>query len=326
MRSLRSLQLLVLALGISCTILLTLRFARPHNPNGVARRACVEILFDGHLESSGWFADSEGHVITAGHALRNTAGAYEVLWPGHGRYPASVVGIDPGHDIGLLKVAALDGPTPFLRLASSIPPAGTRVHLYGMAQYRHGVSIGGQVARATTTFNYYAHLRWPTRCYLVAAPAPPGVSGGPGLDDGGGVVGTQSGFINQGSASSGLAIVSPPDAIRHLLRCKAPVKRATMGCGFEELWSQQPGFIRRLPPGTEGIVTFPLEPGGPAEKAGITRETVIRAIDGHPVRYQHEMIGELQSHAPGDTLALDVIEPGATAPRTVNLTLGEVPP
>lgn len=328
MRKPRRLQLLALALGISCAILVMLRCAprRSPDPHEIAPRTCVEILFEGHLESSGWFADSEGHVITAGHALRNTAGAYEVLWPGHGRYPATVVGIDPGHDIGLLKVAALDGPPPFLRLASSIPPAGTRVHLYGMAQYRHGVSIGGQVARATTTFNYYSHLRWPTRCYLVAAPAPPGVSGGPWLDDGGSVVGTQSGFINQGTASSGLAIVSPPDAIRDLLRCKASVKRATMGCGFEELWSQQPGFIRRLPPGTEGIVTIPLESGGPAEKAGITRETVIRAIGGRPVRYQHEMIEILQSHAPGDSLSLDVIEAGATAPRTVNLTLGEAPP
>lgn len=314
---------LVVAVAI---VLLSRRPSANHQPlPEKARQACVEVLVNGHLEASGWFADADGHVITAAHAARHK-GAFEVLWPGHGRFPATVVGWDPGHDIGLLKVQSINRPVAFLQLARDVPPVGTALQLYGMAQYRHGVSIRGNVARADTTFNYYAHLRWPTRCYLVAAPAPPGVSGGPWLDSRGRVAGTQSGFINQGTASSGLAIVAPPDAIQNLLRTKSHVKRATMGCGFEELWSQPSGFIKRLPPGAEGIVTIPIEVGGPAEKAGLVPENVIRSIDGRPVRYQHEIIEILQSHSPGDTLDLAIWGPDATQPGTVKITLDPVPP
>lgn len=318
----------VLALDVACALACAMGVSSCHRRGSLdaARAACVEILADGHLEASGWFADAEGHVITAGHAVRRTDARYEILWPGHGRYSAHLVGADPGHDIGLLRAEGLECRPPFLRLAASVPPAGSRLQMYGMAQFRHGVWIGGQVARPEPTFNYYSHLRWPTRCYLVAAPAPPGVSGGPWIDEAGRVAGTQSGFINQGSASSGLAIVAPPDAIGHLLRVRGPVRRGTMGCGFEELCSQPAGFIRRLPKDIEGIITIPIEPGGPAARAGLTRESLIRAVDARPVRYQHEVIEILQAHRPGDVLTLDVWDADARNARTVRVTLEDVPP
>ncbi len=289
------------------------------------REQAGPVVVDGRIEGSGWFVDAGGHVVTAGHTIRKRDSALEILWPGRGRYPARFVGIDPGHDLGLLVVPALPDPPPFLRVASSAPPAGSPVQLYGMAQFRHGITIGGQVARAETTYNYYDHLRWPTRCYLVAAPAPPGVSGGPWLDMEGRVVGNQSGFVNQGTASSGLAIVAPPDAIAHLLATGASIPRATMGCGLEEIWSQPTGFLRRLPKGLEGIVTIPLEPAGPAERAGLTRESVIVRMDGMTVQYRHQIIEILQSHAPGDTLSLEVWDADAEAARSVRITLDEVP-
>lgn len=286
----------------------------------------MEVLVDGHLEASGWFADGEGRVVTAAHAVRNTQAKFEILWPGQGRFSAHVLGSDPSHDIALLQVSGIGLPSPFIPLAKTVPGPRTRLHLYGMAQFRHGVWINGEVARAEPTFNYYSRLKWPTCCFLVAAPAPPGVSGGPWLDERGAVAGTQSGFINQGSASSGLAMVSPPEAIAQLLARRESIPRATMGCGFEELTSQPAGFIRRLPPRMEGIVTIPIEPKGPAEQAGLTSESLICKVNGRPVHLQHEMIQILLSSTPGQILALEVWQADAKTPRKIVLTLGAVPP
>jgi S1-C subfamily serine protease len=292
-----------------------------------ATQACVEVLVDGRLEASGWFADAEGHVVTAGHAARQTNSEYEIVWPGHGRYPASFVAIDPGHDIALLRAAVTNPPVPFLRVAPEIPPAGTKVHFYGTAQFKHGILFSGEVSRSDPTLNIYPHLRWPMRCYFIAAPSPPGVSGGAWLDAKGRVAGNQSGFINQGeSASSGMAIIAPPDAIARLVATRASVRVPSMGCGFEELWTQPAGFIRRLPKGLEGIVTVPLDADGPAGKAGLTKESVITMLGGRRVRYLDDIVALLHEKKPGDTLDVEAWDPEAKAPRAVTLTLGEAKP
>lgn len=292
-------------------------------PVGRARAACVEILVDGRMEASGWFADAVGGVVTAGHAVRHRTNVFEVVWPGQGRYPADLVATDFGHDIALLQARIAGGAVPHLSVCGEVPAAGAPLYFCGAAQFQHEVIIRGHVARAEDTFNYYQQFLWPTRCYLVAAPSPPGVSGGPWLDGRGRVAGNQSGCMNQGSASVGLALVSPPDAIRRLVATRASVPLLTMGCGFEELWTQQAGFIRRFPAGIGGLVTVPLTTNGPAAKAGLSRESLIVACGGRPLRYRHEILPILQTGKPGDALVLEVRDPGAAGPRTVRVTLEE---
>jgi S1-C subfamily serine protease len=292
-----------------------------------ATQACVEVLVDGRLEASGWFADSLGHVVTAAHAVRQTRSDFEVVWPGHGRYPAEFVAIDPGHDIALLKAGVTNGPVPWLRVAPSVPPSGTRVHFYGTAQFRHGILFSGEIARSDPTLNVYPHLRWAMRCYFIAAPSPPGVSGGPWLDERGRVAGNQSGFINQGeSASSGMCIIAPPDAIGRLVGERTSVPLATLGCGFEELWTQPVGFIRRLPKGLEGIVTVPLDADGPAGKAGLSKESVMTALGGRRLRLVDDIVAVLHARKPGDAVEAEVWDPEAKSPRRVTITLGEAKP
>lgn len=296
-------------------------------PAGVdrARSSCVEVLVDGRLGASGWFADGEGGVVTAGHAVRHLTNAFEIVWPGHGRYAAELIATDFGNDIALLQARVPEGRTPRLSVAEAAPPAGEPTYFFGSAQFQHGVLICGHVARAEDTFNYYQQFHWPTRCYLVAAPSPPGVSGGPWLDRLGRVAGNQSGCMNQGSSSSGLALVAPPDAIRRLVATRTTVPLATMGSGLEELWTQPVGFIRRFPAGVEGLVTVPVETNGAAVKAGLTRESLIIACGGQPVRYRHEMLRIMQAARPGDTLVLDVRDPGSAGTRAVRVVLQEEP-
>jgi len=211
------------------------------------KAASVEILVDGHLEGSGWFANPDGYVTTAAHAVNRTNTSIEIISGNKGRLPAEVIASDRGHDIALLKVKGGTGPFQFLKIADSIPAPEDPVYLYGSALFHHGIMLGGIVARDGTTFTYYTDRQMLVRCYHVTAPSPPGTSGGPWVDRRGRVVGNQSGFITHHGSGAGIALVAPPDAIVRLVTTRKSVSTPSLGCGLEELWTQSPGFIKRFP-------------------------------------------------------------------------------
>ena len=290
-----------------------------------AKAASVDILVAGRQEGSGWFADGHGLVVTASHVVRASTNNVEVLWAEGGqRLPASVVAIDRGHDIALLKVPDGARPFPALAVADAMPKPGETVFVFGTALFRHDVLLSGTVASRGATFNYFETPPMAVRCYYVSAPSPPGTSGGPWVDGEGRVVGNQSGFVTHEKAGAGIAVVAPPDAIRRLVATRASAQTPSLGCGLEELWSQSPGFIARLPRGTEGLITIPIEPGGAAEKAGLNRESCIVAIEGTPVRYRDAAYRLIRTHKPGDELLLSVRNPEDKEPRQVKVTLGRM--
>ena len=72
-------------------------------------------------------------------------------------------------------------------------------------------------------------------------------------------------------------------------------------------------------------MTVPMEEDGPAEQAGLDRESLILAVDGTPVRYRNDLLDIVHQHQPGDTLRLEVLAPDTANPRTIGLTLGTMP-
>lgn len=286
----------------------------------------VEILIEGHLNGSGCIADPSGLVLTADHVARGREDLpREVLWQGR-RLPAQFVARDGLHDIALLQLPTAHAPYPFLPVAEAAPKAGTPVRLHGSAQFDHDVRLHGFMASETPSYRYFPDRLGFLRCWLVNGFSPPGTSGGAWVNEAGRIVGVQSGFVNYKDASmSGLALNSPPDAIRALLSAKQTIPRPRLGCGLEELWSQSAGFIARFPTGTEGLITVPLEEDGPVAQAGLTRESLIVAVSSKPVRYRNDLLDEVYRHQPGDTLELRVLAPDTTEPTTVTVTLGTMP-
>lgn len=288
--------------------------------------ASVEVLIEGHLNGSGCIADPSGLVLTADHVARGREDLpREVLWQGR-RLPVQFVARDVLHDIALLQLPAELAPYPCLAVALAAPEADAVVRLHGSAQFDHDVRLHGFAASETPSYRYFPDRLGFMCCWLINGFSPPGTSGGAWVDGTGRIVGVQSGFVNYKDASmSGLALVAPADAIRALLATRQTIERPRLGCGLEELWSQSAGFIARFPPGTEGLATVPLEEDGPVAQAGLTRESLIVAADGKPVRYRRDLLDEVYRHQPGDILELRVLAPDTTEPTTVTVTLGTMP-
>jgi S1-C subfamily serine protease len=285
-------------------------------------RSTVEVLIDGRLETTGWIASPDGYIITASHAFLNESKSIEARGAQIGRVKISVVAIDAGHDIILLKASAGKKPYEYLEVAQKRPAPGKDVYFYGSALFIHDILIQGQVAGAGNTYCYHGNINMPVEIFHIGAPTPPGASGGPWMDEYGRVIGNQSGYMKETGAE--LAMVVPHTAIRSLLASRKNANTASLGCGLEEFWTQPTGFIKRFPPGTEGLITIPIEKNGPAAKAGLDKESLITSIDGRIVSKRNDLLELVRQKKPGDTITLGVMAPDRTDVRKVTVELSSL--
>ena len=74
---------------------------------------------------------------------------------------------------------------------------------------------------------------------------------------------------------------------------------------------------------TLGLIALSVEPGGPADRAGLLVGDIITAIDGKAVADTDDVQAALGIEAVGRTLELSLVRGGA--PATVAVTAGERP-
>jgi S1-C subfamily serine protease len=73
------------------------------------------------------------------------------------------------------------------------------------------------------------------------------------------------------------------------------------------------------------IIVRTVEPGSPAESAGLARGDVITAVDGEPIERPRDLAEAAAGYEPGDTITLTVTRIDEDQSREVNVTLGEKP-
>jgi len=288
------------------------------------QRASVFVLANGRHTGSGFFVAPDGLVATAAHMVKAKAGEIEVVSPVVGRRRAERVAVDFGHDLALLRVVGLGGSSPWLPIAEGSPAPGAEVFLFGDPVFRHKLLLTGFVSVAEPTYSYNPGTGCYVRVFYVTGTSPEGTSGGCWVDRRGRVVGVQSGFLNSPKAPAGIAMVCPADALRRLVATRTSVETPTLGTRLDELWTQSDGFIARFPRGTQGVLTVVPDKDGPVAKVGLTKESLITAIDGRPVAYVDDVMAVVCSKKPGEEVTLQVLDPGDKPARTVVVRLGKV--
>jgi S1-C subfamily serine protease len=53
-----------------------------------------------------------------------------------------------------------------------------------------------------------------------------------------------------------------------------------------------------------------VEPGSPADAAGLEEEDVVIGVEGEPVGSSEELVVAVDSYAPGDTITVEVVRGG----------------
>ena len=287
-----------------------------------ARRASLEILVDDHQSGSGVVVDKTGVGLTAAHVVGRPGSRVEVLSPVAGRREATVVAVDLGHDLAVLKLEPRADGYPALPLADAAPEVGEDVFLLGTPIFRHGVMVRGMIARRDATFEFYGDKH--VEIMHVNATVQYGMSGGPWFNAAGEVVGIQSGVMKVKDVPASIAFMVPFAALRALLESQRTASTAAAGMAVEETWQQQRDFLSRIPPRTEGLVVKILLSHGPAARGGVKQWDVITHADGKTVRMPDELLRLIRAKRPGDTISLTLLSPDGACTREVEVRLGKL--
>jgi serine protease Do len=150
-----------------------------------------------------------------------------------------------------------------------------------------------------------------------------GNSGGPLLDTRGQVVGINSQIFSNSGGYMGVSFAIPIDVAMNAvqqLKATGKVTRGQLGVQIQAL-SRDAAQALGLPE-ARGALVARVEPGSPAERAGILRQDVIRSINGQAIDESSDLPPIIGAMAPGTRVTMELIRDGKS--RTVTATLNSL--
>jgi serine protease Do len=134
----------------------------------------------------------------------------------------------------------------------------------------------------------------------------PGNSGGPLVDMAGEVIGINTAIITGGRGNEGVGFALPSNAaigVYNQIATNGKVTRGSIGVSFREDQGSNPIVLKELG-APYGIVLQNVQPGSPAEKAGLQSGDVITAVNGKAVHTGNDLVGPIASTPVGNTVRI----------------------
>lgn len=265
---------------------------------------------------SGFLMSADGYVMTNHHVVEG-ADKVTVTLSDRREFAAKVIGSDEQSDVALLKIDAKG--LPFLRMApANATKAGQWVIAIGSPfGLDHSVTAG--IVSAVGRSNPYASQRYVPFIQTDVA-INQGNSGGPLLNTSGEVVGINSQIFSNSGGYMGVSFAIPIDvamSAAEQLRATGKVSRGQLGVQVQQLTSESARALGL--PDSNGALIADVLPGSPAEKAGIERGDVIRAVDGRSINESSDLPPIIGSMAPGTKAKVTLFRDGRNVEKTVTV-------
>jgi serine protease Do len=268
---------------------------------------------------TGFLISEDGYIVTNYHVIEN-ADKVEVRLSNRERLTARIVGRDPATDLALLKIDAKTTLSPLplgnsdsLRVGEWVMAIGDPLNFdksvtVGVvsAKGRYGLTAD----RATSSFENFIQ---------TDAAINSGNSGGPLINVNGEVIGINTAMFRP-AQNIGFAVpINTLKSVLPQLREKGKVTRGFLGINIENVDSDKAAAFKLK--SLDGAFVQSVEPGRPADKAGVRPGDAIVRVDDLPVKDTRELIGYVSGKAPGSRVRLGVVRDGRE--MTLTATLAE---
>ena len=249
---------------------------------------------------SGFLIDEQGHVMTNAHVI-DDADTVKVKLADDREYRAKVVGKDTKLDVAVLELQNAPHDLPVAALGQSdVLRVGEYVVAIG-----NPFGLGNTVTMGIVSAKGRSIGAGPYDDFIQTdASINPGNSGGPLFNLRGQVIGINTAINPQGK---GIGFAIPIDAAKQVLPqliATGHVARGRLGVviqGMDEDLAKALGMDH-----PRGALVEEVEPGSPAEKAGIKSGDVLLSVDGQDVPHSEELPRMIAAHKPGTQVKLTI--------------------
>jgi serine protease Do len=270
-------------------------------------------------QGSGVIVDPAGYIITNNHVV-NQAAEVSVQLNDGSQHRAEVVGTDPGADVAVLKIsggnltAAFWGDSDALEVGDSVLAMGNPFGLTGTTTA--GIISAKGRRGIIHNLSYQDFLQ-------TDAAVNPGNSGGPLVDMKGKVVGINTAIV--GPTYQGISFAIPSHMVQQIyeqLKKGGSVERGYLGVESQPITAELAQRFNLKD--TNGALVARVQPGSPAEEAGIQPGDVIIRWNNRPISDPNELVWAVAGTPVGSQAKVVVIRDGKEQELTV--TVGKRPP
>ena len=283
---------------------------------------------DGQLHESlgsGFIVDPKGYIITNNHVIEKADKIYVKLAtdpdtqdPGR---PARVIGTDKATDLAVIKIET-NSPLPTVRMGNSDQSqVGDWVTAIGSPFALAQTVTAGIISAKNRTIEpgvagQFLHF------LQTDAAINPGNSGGPLLNMNAEVIGVNTAIYTQSAGYQGIGFAMPSNTVvsvyNDLISPSHKVTRGSIGISFRSGLS---GAVNRVYGFKNGVLVQQVQPGGPADKAGIKPGDIITSIDGRNIKDGDDLVNDIASRHPGSGIRLGFLRDGK--PSDADVTVGD---
>lgn len=261
---------------------------------------------------SGFILSSDGLIMTNAHVIE---GADEVIvtLTDKREFKAKLIGADKRSDVALVKIEASGlpavkvGDVSRLRVGEWVMAIGSPFGL------ENTVTAGIVSAKQRDTGDYLPFIQ-------TDVAINPGNSGGPLINMRGEVVGINSQIYSRSGGSMGISFAIPMDeAVRvsEQLRVTGRVTRGRIGVQIDQVTKEVAESIGLGK--AQGALVRAVEPGAPADKAGVEAGDIIVKFEGKVVDKSSDLPRMVGATKPGTRSALTVFRRGSYKDLTVTV-------
>jgi serine protease Do/serine protease DegQ len=261
---------------------------------------------------------AHGYVLTNNHVIDN---AQEVVVTLKDRrtLKAKLVGTDPGTDIAVLKIDATNlaelkfGDSDAMNVGDFVVAIGNP---FGIGQT---VTSGIVSALGRTGLGIEGYEDF----IQTDASINPGNSGGALVNLAGELIGVNTAIIGPSGSSVGIGFAVPSNMVRSVMEQIirfGEVRRGRVGVVTQDM---TPDLAQSLAADSaEGAVVIKVEPGSPADKAGLKPRDIVTRVNGKPVRSSADLRNRMGLTPIGEEVELRVQR--GTRPLNLRLRIGEL--
>jgi serine protease Do len=250
---------------------------------------------------SGVIVDKKGYILTNNHVV-DQATKVQVSFDGDTTmYTAKVIGVDEETDLAVVKIdVGHDLPTAKLGNSDGVQVGDWALAIGNPFGFLQG-SVTAGIISAKDRGNVGQQFQ---RFIQTDAAINPGNSGGPLVNMAGQVIGINTAIITGGRGNEGVGFALPSNTaigVYNQLVANGKVTRGSIGVSFTETQGNNPIVLKELG-APYGIVLQRVEPGSPAEKAGLQSGDVITSVNGKAVHAGNDLVNPIASTPIGNTV------------------------